>query len=340
MGLTHVIVNIYVYIILYYNFIIVLNSLKNEVRYNVIISYKNDCSDKLIDYLSQFGNEDKYHLQLDTTDADPTTTITNKFNNLKSELDKKNLMIYNFITDKTLIAHINTEYKSILYDGNYNGLIHYGIEREYFYTNLNDFENLIIANEFLYPNKTNNEMSSKIGDTSTPLSTATPITTPTPVDMDKYTNSEILLYEMLEMLSKIFQKQSDIESNQVLFELFDKDLYGANMVYGLLKNMRIVADIMMGNVIKDTSGGSIVLYNLTAIPVRYLVPISQVQGQPLNTSCDVTFDNPIIDSDAIFIVLSFYGRNDRGYYDSHKLISLLAAIDLINENVYILIYNL
>lgn len=345
-----------------------MNTFKSEVRYNVIIGYKGDCSNKLVSYLAQFGNEEKYHLLLDKTESeqDKKDKIKNKLTELNSLFSTKLLMIYNFISDdNVIIEYINTEYGNI-HNADYNTLIHYGIERKYFFENLNSFNTLLVANEFLNPNKTDNEMGYIVGDTSIAIPTAAPTTegptttgtatdtpsptpstnppaTPTPTDIDKYTNSEILLYQMMEMLRKVFSRKTDIESNQVLFELFNKDLYGANMKYGLIKNLRIVANIMVTRVGKEDPtdpASDCVLTNVTEIPVRYLVPIAQVQGEPQNVTCDITYDDPVINADdsVIFIPLTFYGRNDRGYYEGHKLIALLAAIDLINEKVYLYFY--
>lgn len=287
--------------------------------------------------MSQFGNPDKYHLQIDPIDTieNIKSMIDQKFVVYESELKNKKLMIYNFINNTELAIYITDKYSNTIKNGQYNLLSHYTLNRKEIFSNLQFLKDSLIVNEFLNPVTTDNRMVDDVGDISTPLTDAT--ASPSGGNMNDYSNSEVLMYQMLEMLGKVFDRQNDVDSKQVLFELFNKDLYFANMKFGLLRNLRLIANLMVGYVEEDTTTGTFELKNRTEISVKYSVPIAVIQGQPNYTTCDSTYDDPVIDADAIFVVLSFYGRNDRGYLESHKLIATLAAIDRINEVVYIYI---
>lgn len=316
--------------------LIVLNAFKNEVRYNVMLAFENDCSRRLVSYLSQFGNPEKYHLRISPskTKSENEALIDQKFDLYEKELKNQHVMIYNFINDTDLALYITLKYNTFK-DINYNGLTHYSLDRKDIFSNLQQFKDTMIVNEFLNPNITDNKMVDDVGDISIELTD--PTASPSGGNMNDYSNSEIVMYQMLEMLGKIFNRQNDLESKQVLFELFDKDLFYANMKFGLIRNLRLLANLMVCNVNEETLTGIFTLTNQTEIPVKYNVPIAVIQGQPNYTTCDVSYNDPVITANAIFIVLSFYGRNDRGYLDSHKLVATLAAIDRINELVYYII---
>lgn len=345
MALIHVIVNIYVYILnIYYNSI-VLNSYKNTVRNNIIFTYSSECSNKLVKYLSQFGNKEEYHLLLDSTLTfdDQKSEIDKSINKIKtSQIIIQPLTIYNFITDETISKYINKVYNDNIKSVNSN-IIHYGVDRFDIYNDLEKYENSLIANEFLNPNNdNNNDMSEMIGDLTVPFIPVTPINPINGVFMNKYYNSEIMMYEMLNMLMTVYKRyKHEIDSSQVLFEILNKEMYYAKMTFGLLQNMRLLSTIMICEIIKDTTTNVYILRNVTDIKVKYnIVPVAQIQGQPSNITCNVKLNNQIIKSDGIYMVMSFYGNNERGYLESHKLISILAAIDHLNNNVFIFIYLL
>lgn len=79
-------------------------------------------------------------------------------------------------------------------------------------------------------------------------------------------------------------------------------------------------------------------WHYTEIDIGNTMPTAQVFGQPNNITCDLLDSSDFIQLDGFFMVLSFYGGdNSRGYYESFTLNAALAAIDDINQRVYIIL---
>lgn len=141
---------------------------------------------------------------------------------------------------------------------------------------------------------------------------------------------------MFELISQKYMKESDITINLLYYELYGKITTSLDVSYSLLKNNHLLSNIFIGKI--DTTTSTIVKDMEIVINDLTVNPTAQITGYPVNMTCNILHSPPYYPLDGLFVILSFQGLEEKGYLSSHSLISVLASIDTINKEVYILFH--
>lgn len=292
-------------------------------KHNIIISEPSDCINGLVKFLTQFGHNNTLFL---VKESIVEQDITDHVSELKAKLDlDAKIVVYNFIPKMDIAKHITTELNAAAFT---NAVVmNFGIDRykviDVGVTTPADYEKNYFVGEMYM-----------IDDTSELYELAEPTPAPSapPATPSTLSSSQILMYEMIDIVRQKYQENPYLTTIQLESEFFEKNLKcSGGLNFSMFTNNRIVGDIQVVEIDTTTTPASLKLADTVVVSNK--LPAGQIIGQPQPVTCNVINDPPLYPQSALHIGLSIYGNNERGVQESHNLAAFLAAIDKVNEGV-------
>lgn len=290
-------------------------------QHNIIISKPSDCVNGLVKFLTQFGHNRTLSLVQDTIDSD---ALDKHFDYLKSKLNvNESMIIYNFIQDITIIKKLTALFEATFKVKSI--IMNFEVDRK---TVLNIDPSLYKSNLFA------SEIYS-IDDSSEIYEILDPTLASTPV----LTSVEILMYEMIDIVRQKYENNPELTTIQLQSELFEKTLEcSGGLKFSMFTNNRLVGDMQIVQMITNATTSLTKLTVIDLVEIWYQLPPGQIIGQPMGVTCNVINDPIIYKQSALYIGVSVYGDNERGVLERNNLAAFLAAVDAVNDGVYIYIY--
>lgn len=291
-------------------------------QHNIIISKPSDCVNRLVKFLTQFGHNRTLSLVQDTIDDD---ALDKHFDLLKSKLNvSESMIIYNFVQDMAIIEKLTTLFEATFKVKSI--IMNFQVDRK----------EVIEMNPTLYKSNLFASEIYKIDDSSELYEILDPSLTP---PLPTLTSIQILMYEMIDIVRQKYEDNPTLTTLQLQSEFFEKTLEcSGGLIFSMFTNNRLVGDVQIAQMINNATTGKNELTVIDFVVIFYQLPPGQIIGQPMGVTCNVINDPIIYKPASLYIGVSVYGDNERGILERHNLAAFLAAVDTVNDGVFIYLF--